>query len=290
MVRKILMIACLGVAGLLPGTSLAGDVIVMPPTSAGAQPGQTRAWQVNVYRLKHADASRVAKELSSIVDADKARLVADARTNSLVVAATPEAQKSLDRLIPQLDVRQGQGSPGPASQPGESAEKQPGPTSGRAVTAASGTTVEPPAFAVVRASPELRKALEELAAKSGRTVSGDLAAKSQGKKPANDEGENKAVEALHVRSIKSPTLAKALDEILPKKTEKGQAMAVIGNVPPDMQKAIEGLAARRGGNAGTERSHAAGTAIRVIRIPGGNVEALEEALTQAARRRPKASK
>lgn len=117
MFRKRLVIAAWVLAWTLEGASLADDGIPPGPAPAPATPSSDLSRQVEVRRLQHADAARLADELSGVLDPRRVRLVAYAPSNSLVIMGAQEVQKIMADLIGRLDVQPTQaaiGAAGPA--------------------------------------------------------------------------------------------------------------------------------------------------------------------------------
>jgi hypothetical protein len=59
---------------------------------------------IEIYRLKYAGAGIVVQVLSTLCEGKDARLAIDEKTNSIIVAASPEAQQMAADLIKELDV------------------------------------------------------------------------------------------------------------------------------------------------------------------------------------------
>jgi len=280
MFRKRLAIAWMCVCAALLGTALAQEKIPEPPkpagpTTAAAGSGPEQAREVRVYRLHHADAAVLVKELSGVVEPKAAKLIAFPRNNSVIVVAPADVQKALEDLVSQLDVPQAQGEAGASSPPAEpqvprSADpKAAVPTTVSPETAPSKTGTAETVFAVVRARREARKTLEDLlASPGGMASSSDRETETRG---------------LHVRYMKSGVLAKALEEILPAKGNTEEATIIVRRASPATQKAIEAFVRQLGGTQpAAQPANNQGSGIKVFRIPSGEVASLAKALSEVS--------
>ena len=76
--------------------------ILFGPAFAGAQPpGAPRT--INIFALKNADAEKLRPIVTNIFARQGATAVADARTNSLIVAADADTLKEVNKLVTELD-------------------------------------------------------------------------------------------------------------------------------------------------------------------------------------------
>ncbi len=159
------------------GCSIAASMASGQPAAnaAPSSPVSEQPRQVKLLVLKRADAGAVAKELAEIFPPDAARIVADQRTNTLIVAAPAAMQATVLGLVEKLDLPAGHA--GVATTPAASA-----PPAGRSVdvvpirrgkprliaAAMEKLLAERPAgsdqaaIAVVRAPPMVRKVLNSL--------------------------------------------------------------------------------------------------------------------------------
>ena len=280
MFRKRLAIAWMCVCSALLGTALAQEKIPEPPkpagpTTAAAPSGPEQAREVRIYRLHHADAAALVKELSGVVEPKAAKLIAFPRNNSVIVVAPADMQKALEDLVLQLDVPQAQGEAAASSPPAEprgphsASPKAAVPAKVPPETAPSKTGTAETVFAVVRARREAQKTLEDLLASPGGMASS-----------ADQDTETRG---LHVRYMKSGVLAKALEEILPAKENDEEATIIVQRVSPATQKAIEAFVRQLGGTQpATQPASNQGSGVKVFRIPSGEVASLAKALSEVS--------
>jgi len=97
--RRVILLAC---CWPLLSVVIAQDKVAkaVPPMNPQQAP------QVKLVRLNYADSETVVKELSRIFPSDDVRIVADKRTNSVVMAAPAATQAEVANLIAKLDVPQ----------------------------------------------------------------------------------------------------------------------------------------------------------------------------------------
>lgn len=84
-------------------TALVALALLLSPALAGAQPPPGAPRTINVFTLKNADAEKLRPIVTTIFGRQGVTAVADARTNSLIVAADKDTLKEVNKLVTELD-------------------------------------------------------------------------------------------------------------------------------------------------------------------------------------------
>lgn len=77
--------------------------LLLGPSAAPAQPPPGVPRTINVIALKNADAEKLRPIVETIFGRQGVTAVADARTNSLIVAADADTLKEVNKLVSELD-------------------------------------------------------------------------------------------------------------------------------------------------------------------------------------------
>ena len=77
--------------------------ILFGPAPAIAQPPPGVPRTINIFALKNADAEKLRPIITNIFARQGVTAVADARTNSLIVAADADTLKEVNKLVTELD-------------------------------------------------------------------------------------------------------------------------------------------------------------------------------------------
>jgi type II secretory pathway component GspD/PulD (secretin) len=80
---------------------LALALLLFGTAPATAQPGAPRT--INIFTLMNADAAKLGPIITTIFGRQGVTAVADARTNSLIVAADADTLKEVNKLVTELD-------------------------------------------------------------------------------------------------------------------------------------------------------------------------------------------
>ncbi len=78
--------------------------LLFGPALAGAQPPPAAPRTINVFTLKNADAEKLRPIITTLFGRQGVTAVADARTNSLIVAADKDTLKEVNKLVTKLDM------------------------------------------------------------------------------------------------------------------------------------------------------------------------------------------
>jgi hypothetical protein len=236
--RRIIALACF--CGPLLNAALAQDDVkkVPPPTQL------EQARPVKLLHLNHADAEAVEKGLSRIFPSDDVRIVADKRTNSVIVTAPAATQDVVTSLIAKLDVPPVGGEVRPSR--GNAMETEVVSIRGAnadvitkaldGLLAAKQAKGEGASVVVVRASPAARKALETVS-QTQTTVQDQGQSRplkplleNLGFKVGATHGQNVRIKVLHLSGEEATATEKALAQAL---SARGAKPNVIVTSPTD---------------------------------------------------------
>ena len=167
-----LTVACLCFGWSLANMAQAEETPFSSPDAAANRSEPVSPWLLKVYRLHHADAVALDKTFSGILDPSKIRMVADERSNVLIVRAASETHQIIDGLISKLDVPQMHGDVRPSDQPTaaeDTTRTVPGVAEESQLdTVPAQDNIEEAAVAVVRrARPQTLRAMATLLSDSG---------------------------------------------------------------------------------------------------------------------------
>jgi hypothetical protein len=217
---------------------------------------------VKLVHLNHADAATVVGEISRIFPSQDVRIVADKRTNSVIMVAPPATEEEVANLIAKLDVPQAtiEGRPSRSDLESEVIHLEANnPINPDRVADALGKLVssrlakgQGSTIAVVRASPAVQKALEEVFQPptyqpgKGQPGKGQQGKGQQGKgqpyqvwKPLSDDrsvagSPDQRIEVLRLSAQQAAALRKALTGTLPSKGPKPGVIVVAPTVSPSV--------------------------------------------------------
>ena len=279
MTRSMLVIASVVICWGLMGRATAGEVQFSsrPETPVeAAQAGAKSAREAKAYRLQYGDSTLLAKDLSALPLADT-RIVADQRTNSIIVLAPAETQRAIAPIIARLDVPPAGVSPSVAAPPAESRHEN---QRAEAQKTAPGTMNEnrlaPPA---ARGTPAPTGVNVIIVPPGAQTALADILSQAAGSAPTG--GQDTELRALRVRQIDPELLRKAMKEILPPGSDRGNTSVRVMKVPPQVQKAVEDLASRFGQAQNTPPPASDfNRRVTILQFPAGQIGPLAKALAE----------
>ncbi len=226
--RLILLACCLPLLNVALGEDKGGNSA--PLTISHQAP------QVKLVRLNHADAEAIVAEFSRIIPADDLRIVADKRTNSVLIAAPAATQDMVADLIAKLDVAEVHNK-NSAPAPSETTAVIP-LTEGnpdlvakalRELVATRQAQGKSSAIAVVKASPSVQKALETVlqppATQPGQ-VQYPVLKPPFGNPDTTAGTAGQGIQVLHLSHQQATALTKVLGPLSPKTSKPGVIVVV----------------------------------------------------------------
>lgn len=235
--RQLIALALL--YGPTVSIALAQDTGTVVPNPSVASSHQGR--QVKLFRLNHADAESIGRELSAVLPFSDVRVIADKRTNSVIVAAPAAVLDSVTNAMATLDAPQAARN---ERQPSRDEIKQTEIVPLRQsnvdliaraldeLVAARRAKGESTAVAVVKASPVVEKALGAISQpQPAQPGHGQAPGKTPGTTAATASGQSLRIRVLHLSSEQARSIAEALTRASAGESRRPGAVVVSPSQP-----------------------------------------------------------